>query len=1269
MSNQTLKTEEEVLKYWLDNQMFEKSLELNKDGPTYVFYDGPPFATGLPHYGHILASTLKDTVCRYWCQMGWSVPRRFGWDTHGLPIEYEIEKELGIKTREEVEKLGIANYNEECRKIVLRYRDEWRSRITRLGRWIDFDNDYKTMDPKFMESVWWVFSELWKKDLVYQGVKVMPYSTACHTPLSNFEAKSNYKEVDDPSVIIKFELVLTPALTDLLCLSSKSTSESTSESSMQAPPKVYLLVWTTTPWTLLSNLAICLNPTAQYVCVKQTLEESEEPSYYILGQQALSNIFPQPKSSKKAKEPTKETTNVEILSTFPGKELLNDNYVPLFDCFKDRFPDAFKILGDSYVKASNQESEESLKDEDQNASSSSGAGTGLVHQAPAFGEDDFRVCTNNKLVGRKVWPPCPIDDNGCFTNEVPAPFTNLYFKDCDPVVIKNLKSRNLLFSHKTMKHKYPYCWRSDTPLIYRVVTAWFVDVISLKDKLLKNNAQINWVPDFIGKRKFADWLNHCVDWCVSRNRYWGTPIPIWTSQGTSTSSTNVSDKASNASQEASNNSHVVSKGASQEDVNKALREEDPEYICIESVEQLETLANLPKGTIKDLHSHNIDHITFKSPKTGKPMKRIAECLDCWFESGSMPYAQAHYPFENKEEFEKNFPCDFIAEGTDQTRGWFYTLLVLSTALFDKPAFKNVIVNGLILAEDGEKMSKRKKNYPEPTLIMDKYGSDALRLYLLDSKVVKADSLRFQEAGVKIVKKNVLIMIENMLQYRQETVEFFERQSGKTYETLRVLFSPDTVSGVTQSFEKESKKESQNLSNLTESESLNLEELTNPLDSWIFHCLEDLLTGVHKHLRTYDLSNVLSLIEVFVDRLSRWWIKLNKTRLRLPLRPDPKDIHDVQVGLSVLDYCLYNMSLGLAPFAPFISEVVFQRIRPFINWGFGKENTKGSEDSENSSKNTEGNENTEGSSEGSSQKAEVKTLSVHFNAIPNQLTFTRSPTMIKSMETLITILGLIRTLRTKRSGNTSIKMPYSKCIVLHSDPAVLEALKQVEDLLSIQSNLLSVSYGSDTQTYLDYHVKPNMKILGPKLGKNLKDFCGFLTSMNQDDPKRVHELLSNPNESFKYLQYEIEVSTDLEVFSELKPNVSSYQVDKAGDLIVLLDPEISDELEEKYMVKLVCRKLQEFRRNLGLKLGDEAYFLATKVVDNGEDTIVEGENTVKSEGGKLLFMNKVVHIHQKIFNEYVGNILTDRARLPSDLKEKSSTIVELDSESIQFTLYS
>lgn len=620
----------------------------------------------LPHplyyfiYRHILAGTIKDTVTRYATQTGHYVERRAGWDCHGLPVEFEIDKTLGITSRDQVLEMGIGTYNAHCRGIVTRYTSEWQTTVNRLGRWIDFENDYKTMNPDFMESVWWVFKQVFDKGLVYQGFKVMPYSTFCGTPLSNFEAGQNYKDVEDPACVVSFPVV-------------------------GAADGASLLAWTTTPWTLPSNLALCVNESFEYLKIKDV----KSGNVYFLMESRLVQIYPQMGGKKwKAADNGKL---FEVLQRLKGTELVGMQYEPLFDYFKERFPLAFRVISDAYV--------------------TSEGGTGIVHQAPAFGEDDFRVCLKHGVMTKQD-VACPVDANGCFTDEVPE-FKGRLVKEADEDICEHLKQAGRLVNKAKYMHSYPFCWRSDTPLIYKVVPSWFVGVETFKDKLIKNNADTYWVPNFVKEGRFHNWLADARDWCVSRNRFWGTPIPIW------------------------------------------ANEEMTELVCIGSVAELEEKAGLPKGSVTDLHRESIDDIVIKG-KDGQPLKRIDEVFDCWFESGSMPYAQHHYPFENKERFEKGFPAHFIAEGLDQTRGWFYTLMVLSTALFDKPAFTNLIVNGMVLASDGKKMSKRLQNYPKPELVLNQYGADALRMYLINSPVVRAEPLKFKEEGVKGVVRDIMI---------------------------------------------------------------------------------------------------------------------------------------------------------------------------------------------------------------------------------------------------------------------------------------------------------------------------------------------------------------------------------------------------------------------------------------------------------------------------------------------------------------------------------
>jgi isoleucyl-tRNA synthetase len=627
----------------------------------------PPSCLSGSHYGHILAGTIKDIVTRYATQTGHHVERRFGWDCHGLPVEFEIDKKLGIKGRDDVLALGIDKYNAECRSIVMRYAGEWETIITRLGRWIDFKNDYKTLQPSFMESVWWVFKTLHEKGLVYRGFKVMPYSTACNTPLSNFEAGLNYKEdTSDPAVVVSF-----PRLDDA--------------------SGAAFVAWTTTPWTLPSNLALCVNAALTYV----TVRDVKSGARYILAESRLAQLYP-----KCGRKDYAAGSEYVVEASCAGAALVGARYAPLFSYFSAAYgATAFRVIADGYV--------------------SDAAGTGVVHQAPAFGEDDWRVCTAAGVVARDGGAvPCPIDANGRFTAEVPE-FAGLHVKAADEPICAALKAAGRLVQKGTIIHSYPFCWRSETPLIYRAVPSWFVRVESIKERLMANAEATRWVPDAVKVGRFANWLRDARDWAVSRNRYWGTPMPIWTS------------------------------------------EDGEEVVVVGSLDELQALSGV---RLTDLHREFADKVTIPSRRGKGLLRRVDEVFDCWFESGAMPYASAHYPFAASPERPLRLPADFIAEGLDQTRGWFYTLMVLSTALFDKPAFKNLIVNGLVLAEDGKKMSKRLQNYPDPMTVVRAHGADALRLYLIDSPVVRGEPLRFREAGVLGVVKDIFLPWYNALRF-------------------------------------------------------------------------------------------------------------------------------------------------------------------------------------------------------------------------------------------------------------------------------------------------------------------------------------------------------------------------------------------------------------------------------------------------------------------------------------------------------------------------
>ena len=781
------KMEEEILKVWELNSTFEKSLKRNEGKERYKFYDGPPFATGLPHYGHLLAGTIKDIVPRYQTMRGKYVERRFGWDTHGLPIEALAQDALGVAGAPEIKQLGVDKFNEQCRSMVLKYVSEWRKTVSRMGRWVDFDHDYKTMQPEFMETIWWVFKQLWNQGRVYRSHRIMPYSWKLSTPLSNFEAGSNYKDVQDPTVTVRAK-----------ALSAESESVC---KLLASEPTVYLLVWTTTPWTLPENLAMCAGAKIDYVAVRDVTDEARP--IYMMAKLRLPAIFKKPEQ-------------YEIVWEGKGSELLGMTYEPIFPYFADRkFEGAFRVLNDDYVTTDD--------------------GVGIVHIAPAYGEDDFRVCKEHGMLALVD----PLDDACAFTDAIPE-YKGRFCKDCDKDIIKALKGMGKLVHQATIVHSYPFCDRTDTPLIYRAIDAWYVKVEDLHERLAKNNAKVHWTPQYVGEKRFGNWLEEARDWNISRNRFWGSCIPVW-----------IND------------------------------EDKDDMICVGSIKELEELSG---EKVTDLHKHFVDRIVIR--KDGKTYHRTPEVLDCWFESGSMPYAQQHYMggADGKADFEsfKNyFPAEFIAEGLDQTRGWFYTLMVLGTCLFDQSPYKNVIVNGLVLAEDGKKMSKRLKNYPDPNLMLDTYGADAIRLYMIYSPVVKAESLKFSENGVKQLMRDLLIPWWN-------AYSFFV-----TYANVDGFHDKEVV----------------------------YPESVNVLDKWIVSSMETLIHDVTEAMDDYDLQKSVRPFVKFVEDLTNWYIRRSRRRFW-----KSQNDGDKLCAYRTLRYVLVQLSKVAAPFTPFIAEEIYMNLK-------------------------------------------------------------------------------------------------------------------------------------------------------------------------------------------------------------------------------------------------------------------------------------------------------------------------------------------------------
>ena len=790
------KQEEEVLKYWKDNKTFEKSISQREGAEEFVFYDGPPFATGLPHFGHFIPSTIKDIIPRYQTMKGKKVERRFGWDCHGLPVENLIEKELGINSKHEIEAFGIDKFNDKCKASVLKYTSEWRQTITRMGRWVDFDHDYKTMNPDYMESIWWVAKSLWDKGLIYEGKYILPYCPRCSTVLSTHELAQGYKDVQDQTVTVRFKITKCP--------------DSFSDPDM-TKGNTYFLAWTTTPWTLPSNLGLCMGPEIDYVKIL----DKESGDFYIFAQARLSAYY-------------KSEDAYEIIYSRKGKDFIGAEYEPLFPYFA-RLKDAKLCEEESRQKcargAFRMFNADYVSTED---------GTGIVHIAPAFGEEDHKV-----FAGSGVPEVEPIDAECKFTKEV-ADYTGRFVKECDKDIIARLKNEGKLVKRDTIVHSYPHCWRCSSPLIYRGIGSWFVKVADHHEALLRANSQIKWQPAHIKEGRFGKWLAGSRDWAVSRNRYWGNPIPIW----------------------------------------KCDNPDCKNVLCVGSRQELKDLSGLYPD---DLHKQFVDKITIPCKKCGGTMKRIPEVFDCWFESGSMPYAQQHYPFENKEYFESHFPANFISEGLDQTRGWFYTLTILASHLFDKPAFQNCIVNGLVLASDGRKMSKSLRNYTDPVEAINKFGADALRLFLIHSSVVKADDLRYSDEGVRDVLKSIIIPLWN-------SYSFFV-----TYANI------DKVQPKGDGF----------ASKLP----------SNPLDAWLLSITQKLVKDVTAAFDDYDLSGAIDPIVTFIDKLNNWYIRRSRRRFW-----KSENDNDKTEAYESLYIALKTLCQVAAPVTPFITEEMWLNLK-------------------------------------------------------------------------------------------------------------------------------------------------------------------------------------------------------------------------------------------------------------------------------------------------------------------------------------------------------
>jgi isoleucyl-tRNA synthetase len=954
--------EREVLERWKADATFEKSVRAREGRPSYVFYDGPPFATGLPHYGHILTSYVKDVVPRFFTMRGYHVPRRWGWDCHGLPVEFEVEKELGFKSRTDILNYGIAPFNEQCRAMVLRYATEWRTIIERLGRWVDFDHDYRTMDADYIESVIWVFKSLWERALVYEGQKVVVFCTRCQTTLSNFEAKQDdaFRPRTDPAVTVRFQFADDPAQS--------------------------LLAWTTTPWTLPSNVALAVASDVVY----QALTKAGETVW--LAKDAVARY-------------AHELSGWEPSGEALGATFLGRHYRPLFPWFADT-PHAFQVVAADFVSTDD--------------------GSGIVHMAPAFGEDDAAVCATYGIEG-----PNPVRDDGTFDERV-VDFAGEHVLAANDGIIRLLRAQGAIFKREQYVHNYPHCWRCDSPLIYRGVTTWFVKVSEIKTAMVAANQQIRWAPEHIRDGRFGNWLENARDWAISRNRFWGAPVPIWRCAQCATTE------------------------------------------AIGSRQELEQRSGL---TVTDWHRPAIDAVTFPCA-CGGTMVRISDVLDCWFESGSMPYGQVHYPFERKREFEAAFPGDFIVEYIAQTRGWFYTLVVLGAALFDERPFKNAMCHGVILADDGRKMSKRLKNYPDPMELVETHGSDALRIALLDSVCVRGADVRFSADSVRDAVRRFCIPAWNCLHYFTAYAEIDR-------------FVPQGV-----------------------------RPASSRLDRYLLSETERLRQTLEDLMVTYDVMGCYIAIEEYLVMLSTWYVRLSKRVFWKSGMPEDK-----HAAFEALYAALSTFTRLAAPFLPFLTEKMHEAL-------------------------------------GGAQ-------SVHLEDWPAAMPGWRDHDLSTEMRDVRSVVRLVRSVR--EAHHVSHRQPLRSVAVAHlPEHAIRHNLELLLDELNVKEIRRLES--------LEGHVKPQLKLDYPRLGKRLR---GGVKNVQKALDEGRYQLL--PGGTGLVIEGH-ELGAD-EFHVRYEPAVGGTGVAAEGLLVVVVDLTLDPGLLVEKQMRDLNRGLQDLRKEAGLRYQD------------------------------------------------------------------------------------
>ena len=1002
--------EKEIEKFWRDNDIFKKSMENRKEGETYTFYDGPPTANGKPHIGHVLTRVIKDMIPRYQTMKGKMVPRKAGWDTHGLPVELEVEKLLGLDGKEQIEEYGLDPFIKKCKESVWKYKGMWEDFSETVGFWADMDNPYVTYDDNFIESEWWALKQIWDKKLLYKGFKIVPYCPRCGTPLSSHEVAQGYKDVKERSAIARFKV---------------------------KDEDAYILAWTTTPWTLPSNVALCVNPNETYVKVK-----AGDGYTYYMAEALLDSVL------GKLADEENGVKAYEILETYKGSDLENKEYEPLFDFAKDiiakQHKKAYYVTCDTYVTM--------------------GDGTGVVHIAPAFGEDDAQV-------GRKYDLPFVqlVNGKGEMTEE--TPYAGVFCKKADPMVLKDLEEKGLLFDAPKFEHSYPHCWRCDTPLIYYARESWFIKMTAVKDDLVRNNNTVNWIPESIGKGRFGDWLENIQDWGISRNRYWGTPLNVW--------------ECECGHQE-----------------------------CIGSRAELAEKSGNPDAAQVELHRPYIDAVTIKCPDCGKEMHRVPEVIDCWFDSGAMPFAQHHYPFENKEVFEQQFPAKFISEAVDQTRGWFYSLMAESTLLFNKAPYENVIVLGHVQDENGQKMSKSKGNAVDPFEALEQYGADAIRWYFYINSAPWLPN-RFHGKAVQEGQRKFMSTLWNTYAFYVLYAEIDQFDATKytlDYEKLPVM------------------------------------------DKWLLSKLNTLVKTTDENLANYRIPEAAKVLDEFVDDMSNWYVRRSRDRFWA------KGMEQDKINAYMTLYtALVTVAKTAAPMIPFMTEDIYQNLVRNLDPSAPE--------------------------------------SIHLCDFPVANEQHIDKELEDNMEAVLKIVVIGRACR--NTANIKTKQPIGKMYV-KADFALSEYFVEIiEDELNVKS----VEFTEDVSAFTSYTFKPQLRTVGPKYGKYLKQIQQTLASL--DGNQAMAKLKAEGALKLDNISDEVVLCEEDLLISMAQKE--GYVSDSEGGVTVVLDTNLTPELIEEGMVREIISKLQTMRKEADFEVTDRIH-----VTYSGSDKVGEifekyGEN--------------------------------------------------------------